>query len=389
MSNYQQDLKESFHDKMFELTSDSLRHVYYQEEDPAKIWNNVLFGQPDDLNDFKNICKVFRDMAFSGTKGWFAKRLAALMYSLIYRKHGHFVDESDWLSEKCDNLLSRSHMAFVQRAYTWAHIGCSTLCVWDAEKRENVCMRSLDWQGASALGKATRVFEFKGQDNQAESNFYTVGVVGMLGVLTGIKKGFSVAINYAPWYESSMDEDSDPTFKLRKLMQNPSINSFDKALGAIQGWEVSSPVFITLCGKEKDQACVIEIGIFDKKNIRYSQNGVLVQTNYFDPNGPFGYVENKMPEKKKQKDFPVDTKGKRLLDDDWYCGKLIPSSAKRREILESRFKNFSGSSVELEKELVNAYKAPPVWNYETAYWALMRPGTGLMRVFARKRISER
>ncbi len=387
MSNRATECQETRRDTMRPLGQDKIRVIRYRENDPAEIWRAALLENNEDHTDFLNLCSVFREMAFKGAKGELAEMLASAMYFLAYRRHGHFIKESDWMAKQSDNILSRSKMAFIQRAYTWAHIGCSTLCVWDEQGQENVCMRSLDWQGAPEIGKATRVFEFRGQADEPLDRFSAVGVVGMLGLLTGMKRGFSIAINYAPWYKRSLDKDIDPTFSLRKLLQNPSINSFDKALGAIHSWEVSSPVFITLCGKEKDQACVVEFGKSDKKSTRYSKNGMLVQTNHFDPDGRFNYVEDKIAAHKKQKDHPVDEKGEEIIKDDpsdaWYCGKLIPTSAIRRKILEDTIEKCTGTSEELETLLLKAYEEPPVWNWETAYWAMMRPGSDSMRVFAR------
>lgn len=383
MTYHATESNDTSNDRMGELDATSRRKVYYLEESPEKIWKNIFTDHPEDSRHFLNLCAMFREMAFSGARGEFAELLASSMYGLVYRRHGSFIEESDWFAHLSEGNLSRVEMAFVQRAYTWAHIGCSTMCTWDQERQENVCMRSLDWQGAPVLSKVTRIFDFIGNNADGSDSFTSVGVVGMLGVLTGMKPGFSAAINYAPWYKSSLDKDMDPTFKLRKLLQNPSINSFEKALGAIENWEVSSPVFLTLCGGEKDQACVVEIGHKDKTSTRYSQNGLLVQTNNFDANGAFKDVEGLMPEKKKQKPYPVDAEGVRLENDDWYSGKLIPSSAVRRTTLEEKFKNFNSSSKQLEESLLEAYAIPPVWNWETAYWALMRPRSNAMRVFSR------
>jgi len=376
--------KNTRNNKMIELGINSHRTVYYQEEDPDAIWNEVFYGQEIDILDFKMLCETFNEMVFNKIKGKLTGTVALLAYWFAYRRHGRFITESNWFAQQSGDILSPHQMAFVQRAYTWAHIGCSTLCVWDEEKKENVCMRSLDWQGASALGSATRIFHFKKNIGDPAIDFITVGVVGMLGVLTGMKTNFSVAINYAPWYRRSLNSNTDPTFKLRKLLQNSSINSFDKALKAVEKWRVSSPVFITICGKEKNQACVVEIGRSDKKNIRFADNGLLVQTNNFVPEGSFGYVEAKMSKNNKQKNHPVDEDGQELMDGDWYCGKLIPSSGKRRNDLMEKFESFCGSSVELDHQLQQAFEEPPVWNWETAYWALMRPASGQIRVFARR-----
>ncbi|MBF0368654.1 MAG: hypothetical protein HQL52_04275 [Magnetococcales bacterium] len=404
MDKCSQEDERTYDDTMPELGSEMKRIVHCQKQEPEEIWEDVFLGE-EDREAFTDICKAFRKMAFEGKYGWYARRLAKLMYGIVYRGFGHYLDESDWLSKKSGKILSRSQMAFVQRAYTWSHFACSTTCVWDADLGETICMRSLDWQGARPLGQATRIFDV--QDLDGNTLYTGVGVVGMLGALTGVKPGFSIAINYAPWFEGSTDEDMDPTFKLRRLLENPAIDTYDKALIALQSWEVSSPVFLTLCGTQKDEACVVEIGRFDNKSIRKSKDGLLIQTNRFDPNGDFGHqelaggetregrfgdVEKNMPDRKKQKDFPVNGKGESIAKDsrnptseEWYCGKLIPHSKKREEQIEEALSGFEGTSRELEDKLIETYKTAPVWNWETAYWSLMRPKTGTMRVFARRK----
>lgn len=383
MCNRAKECKETVSNPMQELGRGDHRKIFYREETPDRIWRDVFANHPEDHESFKALCISFRQMAFHGIQGRFAKLLAPVVYTHFYRRQGSYIEESDWLAERSEGVLSPAQMAFVQRAYSWAHLGCSTMCVWDAERQENVVMRSLDWQGAPALGKVTRIFDFIGNDDDGQVDFTAVGVIGMLGILTGMKPGFAAIINYAPWYDSALDKDMDPTFKLRQLLENSTINTYDQAVGAVLNWEVSSPVFITLCGAEKDQACVVEIGAKDRKALRKSVNGLLVQTNHFDPQGLFKEVEEKMDAAKQQKTYPVNEKGERLADDDWYCGKLIPHSAVRRAILEEKFTDFSGSSEQLEKSFIAAYNTPPVWNWETAYWTVMRPKSMSMRVLAR------
>lgn len=391
MSIRERECKLSIRDDMKLLSSEYIRNVYFQEEDPDKIWESVICESEHDKKVFAEICKTFKKMAFDGVKGEVTEWLAHLMYKRAYQQTGYFVKESDWLSKQSNGVLSRSKMAFIQRAYTWAHFGCSTVCIWDEHAQENVCMRSLDWQGARVLGDATRVFNFTSRTEGSENHFMTVGTIGMLGVLTGMKEEFSIVINYAPWFKTSADYDVDPTFKVRELLENPAIVTFDDAVNAINEGKVSSPVFLTICGKDKDKACVVEIGADDKKNIRNSQNGLLIQTNYFDPEGSFGWLEKeRMPFRSQQKPYPVDEKGKSLIKDgahitdtDWYSGKLIPHSAIRHEMLKKALVGFSGTSEKLENLLIRIYKKPPIWNWETAYWTLMRPGSGSMRVWAR------
>lgn len=382
--------RKTFGDKMNELEANNIRNIFYCEKEPEKIYAQLFNNESTDKKDFERLCKTFKHLAFNGM-GILAVPFSSIMY-LVYRIFGEFIRESDWFSEKSERIINKGQMALIQRAYTWAHIGCTTLCIWDEENKQNVCMRSLDWQGAPALGKTTRIYHHKRAMDQQGSDFSTVGVVGMAGALTGIKKGFSIAINYAPWHKTSIDSEMDPTFKLRKLLENNSINTYEKAVTEVESWKVSSPVFLILCGVEKEQACVVEIGKNDRKNTRKidAEKGLLVQTNYFDEdeNSEFKDINSKLVTKQQQNtQNPVDKDGNVIKtghdDNDWYCGKLIPTSKKRREDLEAKFKNIPVKSADLEKALFDAYEKAPVWNWETTYWTLMRPASGTMRVFAR------
>ena len=236
------------------------RTVYYASQDPAKIWGEVL---KLDLNELKDLSIAMKEAVFgSGPKKWVINRLAALLYAFVYEHWGNFIHESDHIATRV-GILSPQQMAFVQRQYTLAHAFCSTTTVWDEERREMVCMRSLDWAGSNEIAKGTRIFDFVNADGTGVAE--VAGIAGMVGVLTGVRKGFSVAINYSPW-KNSAQFYSDPTFRLRELLQDESVDTYEEALGAVKSWRLGAPCFVTLCGVRRGEACVIEFGAEDQKN---------------------------------------------------------------------------------------------------------------------------
>lgn len=357
-------------DRMVRLNASDYRFIPYLSETPDAVWGDVI-GRDQDT--YLDLCREFYDLVFStGIQSFLARKVAWYLHTFHYENKGYYIRESDWFSQQSNGILSPSQMAFIQRSYTWAHFGCSTVCIWDEDVGENVCMRSLDWDGAQAIGKATRVFEF--QDEGSNKVFKTAGIVGMVGVLTGVRNGFCVVINYAPGGKSVPDEHADPTFKLRLLLENKHIDTYEEAKGAICNWEVSAPVFITLCGVLKDQACVIEIGSTNTKHIVESKEGILVQTNHHDVQSPFENVE--------MKSVPVDEDGNTI--DNWYYSELLSSSQVRQLQLKEALTRTYESSSQLDWFLENQYATKPIWNYETAQWVRMRPASGEIEVWARR-----
>jgi len=355
--------------EMQKLTEVDERIIRYKAENAASVWADIM--EKDDL-EFRSICQFFYDISF---KKYFSRVLAPLI-NLYYDIKGAYDDESDFLAEQSGGILSEAQMAVVQRAYTWVHMGCSTICKWDEEAKSMLCFRSLDWAGAIEIGKATRKFIFT--DSYDNEVFQTAGIVGMLGVLTGVKPGFSVTINYAPWKHCSASFESEPTFKVRELLEDTTVNTYREAVENVMSWQTGAPVFITLCGKERDEACVIEIARNDDKKMRVIQNGLLVQTNHFSSGGDPDFSKHNT----KFSNDPIDKEGKVISE--WYDGKLLPSSKIRKAKLETAFQGKFYTTESLVKKLLEQYRISPVWNYETAHWVMMRPATGKLDIWARR-----
>jgi hypothetical protein len=274
------------------------------------------------------------------------------LYGWVIRRFGKLQSESDWLAAL--GGISRPMMAAIQRLYTLSHAAaCSTLCYWDDAEEEMVCMRSLDWPGAEGIAKATRLFHHR---HAGQSSHYAVAPLGMLGLLTAVRPGvFSVVINWAPSRMGFMGIHigTEPTFALRELMeQQPA--SYAEAVVLACGLQVSSPVFITVCGVRAGEACVVEVGKGPAHVRSIGGAGWLVQTNHYDPEGPNGRYNVRGWNDKSDKS-PVD----------WYNGKLPLTSGQRQAVI--------GKTMEEAGSPWQAYETAPVWNHECAYWAEMRP----------------
>jgi len=360
-------------DKMILLDDSSRREITYQAGEPGAIWEGLT---SDDLADFKTLCRSMKNLVFKWPMGIVTNPLAWYMYHFHYRRDGHFISESDWFAKNSNGIISRQQTAMIQRMYTWAHIvgaGCSTSCIWDEETEAMVCMRSLDWAGALELGNATRIYDFK--DNNTNHSFTAAGVIGMVGLLTGVKTGYSVAINYLPWGKPSARYKTDPLFMLRMLLEDESIKTYEEAFDHITNCKVGAPACITLCGIEKDQACAIEIGKGSRKHVRKAKNGLLVQTNHYDRTSPFSEQNATM--------YSYPVRGRKPVLD-WHDGGLLQGSGKRRTDLAKAFGALIRSGNDVRESALKAYTQSPTWNYETAQWALMHPKSGEMEVWARR-----
>ena len=339
------------------------RVIPYASSDPAEIWHDVVLH---DLDQIRYLCRAMQVVISEKAPLAAFKMVAWLFYMFAYRRRGEFIKETDYLARQ-SGIVSPHEMALLQRQYTFAHAFCSSVTVWDHEKQHLVCMRSLDWKGAEGIAACTRIFEFVNSKNRKVAE--VAGIAGMVGVLTAVKKGFSIAINYAPWRRSARFY-TDPTFLARHLIQDESIDSYEKAVRAIMVWKVGAPCFFTVCGEKKGESAVIEFGGRGKQFVRRArEDGLLIQTNHYDAGSDFA-VNNETP-------YSGD-----LSSTAWYSSDLQKNSMKRREQLENELKTTEKTSALLERQLITVFSKPPVMNHLTAQWVLMRPREGTMQVWA-------
>ena len=261
--------------------------------------------------------------------------------------------------------MSSSLMAFLQRQYTLAHMGCSVVMAWDEKDKQMVCFRSLDWRGADDIARSTRLFSFV--NNQDEEVAQVAGITAMVGVLTGTKKGFCVAINYAPWKRSAKFK-SDPTFLIRQLLEDQNINTYQEAMKKVASWKVGSPCFISLCGIKKGEACVIELGNKGEVHLRQMGNEkFLIQTNHYDlDTSPFTQ-HNEEPY------------ADEMDEKQWYESELLRNSKKRHSLIRTELSK--SSDLDIKQKLISLYKQVPILNWETAQWVYMKPQNGEIEIY--------
>lgn len=339
------------------------RAVFIEASTPEEIWKEVL---EQDKQTIVSLFNAMRQLVYEvGVPKWLVELSAAGLYHGIYRWWGHYVKESDYFADHFSPLVSHSLMAFLQRQYTLAHMGCSVVMAWDDQAQQMVHYRSLDWKGAEDIALATRRFKFiNAKGNEVAK---VAGVAAMMGVLTGVKQGFSISINYAPWKRSARFQ-SDPTFKIRQLLEDESINSFEAALEAVKTWKVGSPCFISLCGVLKGEAAVVELSTSSRVHVRHmGEKEYLVQTNHYDlQSSPF-VEHNETPYTES------------MNEQEWYEGELLQHSQQRACVLEEAMAKRDGP---LCNALNSAYLQVPVLNWESAQLVVMRPKNADMDLYA-------
>lgn len=360
-------------DRMLPLDESSVRDILFEEKTAAAIWQNLT---PEDFKDYRFLCRAMKKLVFRGMAAPIINVVASYMYHRHYNRTGHYMPESDWMAQQSNGLVTRAQTAMIQRMYTWAHVvgvGCTTCCAWDEHSESMVCFRSLDWDGARELGLATRIYDFR--DKSGTVHFSAAGILGMVGMLTGVKPGFSIAINYLPWRTASAQCATDPLLMLRMILENATINTYDEALTAVEDATIGAPACFTICGIEKNQACAVEVGKNSKKFIRTAKNGFLAQTNHYDTTSPFS------AQSATSYDYPVGKRGNRLAD--WHDGSLLPGSPRRRLDISMALRQLVEQGADMETGMEAAYRKSPVWNFETAQWAFMRPKDGTIKVWKR------
>jgi predicted choloylglycine hydrolase len=162
-------------------------------------------------------------------------------------------------------------------AYELSHLrwpklfGCTAGVRW-VDGLGMIHVRNLDWPLAT-MGAATRLFRFR----RGTREFISVGVPGHVGVLSGmLPHAYSVTINWSP-PASFPTFDFGPAFLLRDTVE--TCDSYDAAVRILTQTRLSTSVFFTVCGIEKNQACVIE-RTQREAVVRSMTGAVLVQANH-------------------------------------------------------------------------------------------------------------
>lgn len=350
---------------------------------PTQRWA-ALRTSKEDWPQFLDLCAVLKQTYFSNGSGAHNyDAIARSMYALVYKHAGEYIADSDFLARE-SGTLSAAQMAMMQRQYTWAHVaryfgasnplamfeglgGCSTVCVRTSEGWR--MMRSLDWANAIEVAPAVRRIDY---ETSPGTSIHTVGILGMIGILTFCTRGICGAINFAPSRSVlAADMDADPLFLVRRLVLDQVWSDLDQCVERVRAWKVSSPVFLTLCANDK--AVAIEITRTNRDHVRESQNGVLVQTNHFDQEGPFAFHN---PLEFYEKEPP----------EGWWEADLMKTSIYRRRRLEEDLRRVVDQTSQIvELECLTSFSKASVLNNETVHWAWCDPQKQSIALYVRTR----
>jgi hypothetical protein len=199
--------------------------------------------------------------------------------------------------------------------------------------------RSLDWPMPYGK-KATRIFRFVDWLNNRE--FYTVGVLGMMGVLSGmVPEKYSVSMNWAHPEKLPDITKIGPLFLLREVLEQ--CNTYKDALYMLKNTPLSTSAMFTICGVGREQGAIIE-RTQDSYSV-YRQNTMpIVQANH--------YISPKLEHLN--------------LDDE-----LLEDSIERAKTLKTG----------LKQKQKNPLNISPVKNKNTIHQILMIPETGDIKVW--------
>ena len=203
-------------------------------------------------------------------------RLLRWAFARLYeRKGGLYVDEIRAWAQGVG--VQEGTVTMLNCAYELSHLrvpkvfGCTAGVRW-VEGVGMVHVRNLDWP-LPGMGPATRVFRF----HDGDRDFVTIGVPGQVGVLSGmVPRGYSATINWAPPVSFPTFEFG-PTFLLREVLA--TCDTYDAAVERLRSTPLSTSVFFTVCGIEREQACIIERTANDAE-IRPMRGPAIVQANH-------------------------------------------------------------------------------------------------------------
>ncbi len=304
---------------------------------------------------------------------WKIRLLCVILFAICQLRRRHYLEESTALALALKvPLVDRRVMAALQRVYTLAHAGC-TAAVFEHRDLGMVHLRCLDWEDMRAeMADGTRILDFQ---RNGRTVFRAVGVVGTVGVLSGVRPGnYSVTINWAqsksaitPWVRH------DPTLLLRHVLE--TCGTYDEAVAKLSAVEVGAPVFYTVCGAAPGQGCVIEIAHFGwlRQRCRIRRLGLetpwLVQTNHYDECGDL-VDENIPPGPRKRATWAEES--------------LEVSSRERRRAMGEEVAKLVDLRAESAMDFMVALRTPPVVNDHTVQQMLFRPKVDELHAWARR-----
>jgi acid ceramidase len=335
-------------------TSDTPRYLIDLEQDEATRWSEVIAAEK--ITAFRLAAEAVLELEN-------VPELARWLFSRWYAiAGGPYLNEINAWANALN--VSVGTVTMLNCSYELSQLrlgnpvskllGCTAGVRW-LEGIGVVHARTLDWP-LNSLGNATRLFCFR----RGQREFISVGIIGYLGVLSGMLPGrYSATINWAP-PSSFPSFNHGPAFVLRQTLEE--CDTYDEAVHRLTYTPLSASVFYTVAGVEPGQGCVIE-RTHAKAIIHQIGQGGVTQANHF-------VAEH----------FARGNHDLRVIETSEGESAYV-NSCRRAETLEKLIMNFD-SARGLEA-LEAALSLEPILNENTYQKMIFCPRTGELKVWRR------
>lgn len=214
-----------------------------------------------------------------------------------------------------------------------------------------VHVRSMDWPIAE-IGKATRIFRF----NENGRQFVSIGATGMVNVIQGmVPGGYSVTINWAPTNEEP-GFAYGPSFLLREVLSE--CNTYSQAVKALCNAPLAAPVFFSVCGVEKGEACIVERSRYEYAVREYTGRPLVQANHYVTPE----FQELNAPIKEEDEDGSV------IEDSKWRASTLFSEMDRKLEGLEDAWSCLNPHPVTNDESYQQMMFCPATGEYQAWRW---------------------
>ncbi len=327
-------------------------HVIQKEKRAAKILvTNAKADIPEAIikwlaGPFAVAYNWFGGLYVKELEAW-ARGIQCSSKELLFLNCSYELAHADHHRQAVGEFFLDAYNWVVGRAGSIPQLGC-TAGVFRAGKSRAVLVRNLDWE-IKGLGKATRIFKFVGNSHE----FVTVGVLGLVGALSGMVPGaYAATLNFAPPTSVPFFSGFGPLFLLRHVFENCA--SYDEAVEMLSETKLAANVLFTVAAAD-GRSCSVE-RTRGKFVIRPSRGGRVAVANHFQ-------AEALKPLNKK-----------------WDTEIITDSSDRSQTLL--RGLNGMGASP-TSRQLKSLLDREPVLNDETCQQMIFDPARGKLTVWGR------
>lgn len=310
-----------------------------------------LDAKPEDrwreiITDNKNAVVAIYHKLQSTHGSWLAKVASNVIGLSSYFGYILHDKELTYISKECG--IPFGQLVLLQIMYELSACCTSTVYMMDGIP---VHFRTMDWPLLD-LKKLTITIDFQ---SKGVTKYSAVTWAGYIGMMTAVKKGISISMNYRETQGSLWDNISNlaksywPSgYLIRYVMENDL--DYDEVVKLLTTSKLVAPCYFIVGGSKSDQCIDI---VRDRENfqIHKMNNDMLIQTN-IDPNASA------------------------------MCRNIL-YSRERRELAKnviSKIQKSDTHKMPSIDEIFDAFNVSPIINEETVYMCMMIPQISFLKV---------